>query len=271
MKEQEAEGKKQQEERSNLTSTGEVTSSWLEGLPGELRAVESLSKFKDIGALARSYLEAEKALSSKVTVPREDSSDEEWQKFYQKLGLPEDKRYASARLPEDEQQLQLYEEMLYNAGVSKRQGQRLLEAFGKLSQEMQQKQIAELEKERQGNLEWLQKRYGDEFEGSISLLQAALSKFGSKELAQMVEDSGYSPALVDLLVKVGQTLKSDALISGDVAGKTSGKNALAEIKRLEDDSEFMVKLRSKNHPAHAEAVRQLEELYKQAYDASPHN
>ncbi len=270
MKEQEA-GGKQQEEQAGLAETKEATGLWLEGLPGELRQVQSLSKFKDVAALARSYLEAEKALSSKVTLPREESSDEEWQKFYHRLGLPEDKRYTISRLPEDEQQLQLYEEMLYNAGVSKRQGQRLLESMGKLSQEMRQKQQAELEKERQSNLEWLQKRYGDEFEGSISLLQAALSKFGSKELAQLVEDSGYSPALVDLLVKVGQTLKSDALISGELAGKTGSKNALAEIKRLEDDGEFMVKLRSKNHPAHAEAVRQLEELYKQAYDASPRN
>ena len=244
-----------------------ATSTWLGSLPPEVRSAPSLAKFKDIPSLAQSYLEAEKALSSRVALPKEDSSDEEWSKFYSKLGVPEDKKYTDNRSKEDEEYLKAYEEMFYKQGLSKRQGQKLLDSMYSFSQDLQKRQQEEMEKTRSSNTEWLKSNYGDEFDSKMTVMQAALMKFGTKELANMVEETNYAPALVDLLVKVGQTLKSDSLVTGSEKSSTSSPdNALKEIKRLESDSEFMVKLGNKNHTAHDEAVKRMEELYKIAYD-----
>ncbi|MGX6959680.1 MAG: hypothetical protein ACIPMY_00080 [Rickettsia endosymbiont of Pentastiridius leporinus] len=61
--------------------------SWLSSLSDELKNSKSLKKFKDISSLASSYLEAEKNLNSRVAVPKNDVSNEEWHKFYSRLGL----------------------------------------------------------------------------------------------------------------------------------------------------------------------------------------
>jgi len=252
------------QEQPNLS--GE-TGSWLASLPEEVRSAPSLSKFKDIGALAQSYLEAEKALSGRVALPKEDSSDEEWGKFYARLGLPEDGKYLEQREPDDEEYIKAYEEMFLQQGLSKRQGRRLLDSMYKFSSDLQKRRQEEIEKERSSNTEWLKSSYGNEFDAKMTVMQAALHKFGTKELASLVEETSYAPALVDLLVKVGETLKSDSLVTGSVAdAKNDPKSALAEIKRLEGTDEFMVKLRDKNHTGHAEAVKRMEELYKIAYD-----
>ncbi|WP_425363246.1 hypothetical protein [Candidatus Tisiphia endosymbiont of Hybos culiciformis] len=92
---------------------------WLANMPEEIRKAESLGKFKDVSSLAQSYLEAEKSLNQRVAVPKDDSSDEEWHKFYSRLGLPEDKRYTDKRSKEDEEYLTRYEDMFYQSGLLK--------------------------------------------------------------------------------------------------------------------------------------------------------
>ena len=263
MKEQEISN---MQEQPNLSDSREA-GSWLDNLPPEVRTAPSLAKFKDASALAQSYLEAEKALSSRVALPKEDSSDEEWSKFYAKLGLPENGQYLEHRVPEDEEYLKAYEDMFYSQGLSKRQGQKLLDSMYKFSQDLQKRQQEELERVRSSNTEWLKSNYGNDFDTKMTVMQAALSKFGNKELANLVEETSYAPALVDLLVKVGETLKSDSLVTGGTpAAKNDPKSALNEIKRLESDPEFMVKLGNKNHPGHESSVQKMEELYKIAYD-----
>jgi len=244
-----------------------ASESWLTSLPEEIRKTESLAKFKDVSSLAQSYLEAEKTLGSRIAVPKADAADEEWHKFYTRLGLPEDKKYTAKRSKEDEEYLTRYEEMFYQSGLSKRQGEKLLDSLYSFSQDLQKQQQASVEQTRNSNINWLKGNYGDGFDGKMSVMQAALSKFGTKELASLIEESSYSPALVDLLVRVGETLKSDSLVTGNQPQSISDTDqAKREIKRLESDPEFMVKLSSKNHVGHQEAVKNMEELYKIVYD-----
>ncbi|WP_425363408.1 hypothetical protein [Candidatus Tisiphia endosymbiont of Hybos culiciformis] len=246
------------------TSSG---NDWLTNMPEEIRKAESLGKFKDVSSLAQSYLEAEKSLNQRVAVPKDDSSDEEWHKFYSRLGLPEDKRYTDKRSKEDEEYLTRYEDMFYQSGLSKRQGEKLLNSLYGFSQDLQKQQQNDIEQTRHSHIGWLKDTYGEGFDSKMAVMQAALSKFGTKELAGLIEDSHYSPALVDLLVKVGETLKSDSLVTGkEIPAINSRDGALAEIEKLESDPEFVVKLKSKDHTGHEQAVKRREQLYKTAYD-----
>jgi hypothetical protein len=158
--------------------------------------------------------------------------------------------------------------MFHDLGLSKRQGSKVLESIYGFSADVQKKQKAEMEKVSTANMEWLRSNYGDEFDSKMTVMQAALAKFGSRELAGLIEETSYNPALIDLLVRVGDTLKSDSLVTGLGAplSTNSPGAALKEIKRLESDQEFMVKLGNKSHAGHSEAVGRMEELYKIAYD-----
>ncbi|WP_250311000.1 hypothetical protein [Rickettsia endosymbiont of Oedothorax gibbosus] len=249
------------------TGSSNSNDSWLASLPEEIRKAESLSKFKDVSSLAQSYLEAEKSLNQRVVVPKSEASEEEWRKFYCRLGLPEDKKYTDKRSKEDEEYLARYEEMFYQSGLSKKQGEKLLENLYAFSQDLQKQQQKAIEQASHSNIDWLKNNYGKEFDSKMTVMQAALSKFGTKELAGLIEESSYSPALVDLLVRVGETLKSDSLVTGNEPPTISSQDkALQEINRLESDGEFMVKLNSKEHTGHHQAVKRMEELYKIAYD-----
>jgi hypothetical protein len=135
------------------------------------------------------------------------------------------------------------------------------------SNNLQGKQKEEMEKINSSNLSWLKNNYGDEFDSKMNLMQAALKQYGSKELASIIEESNYSPAIVDMLVRAGASLPSDRLVTGQSKEDLkTPESALNKIKELESTPEFMVKFRDKNHPSHSEAVRKMEGLYKLAYD-----
>jgi hypothetical protein len=257
----------QENENFQAVAEGSSSGSWLETLPEEIRREQSLNKFKDVSALAMSYLEAEKSLNKRVALPGSESSNEEWQKFYQKTGLPEDKRYLEQRVAEDEEYVQAYEQMFHESGLSRRQGEKLLKSMYDYSRDLQKQQREELEKLRGSNIDWLKDNYSEEFDSKMTLMQAALQKFGSKELASLVEESHYAPPLIDFLVKIGGTLQSDSLITGGSSKPdiNDADSALKEIKRLESDADFMVELNGKNHPAHEKAVKKMEMLYQLAY------
>ncbi|WP_341761157.1 hypothetical protein [Candidatus Tisiphia endosymbiont of Thecophora atra] len=252
---------------NNYETSPTSSNDWLANMPEDIRKAESLSKFKDVSSLAQSYLEAEKSLNQRVAVPKDDSSDEEWHKFYSRMGLPEDKKYTDKRSKEDEEYIARYEEMFYQSGLSKKQGEKLLNSLYGFSQDLQKQQQEGIEQARNANIDLLKNNYGNEFDRKMTVMQAALSKFGTKELAGLIEESSYSPALIDLLVRVGETLKSDSLVTGNESPTiTSRDKALQEINRLESDTEFMVKLNGKDHTGHNQAVKRMEELYKIAYD-----
>ena len=96
----------------STASTSDI--SFLDSLPEDLRSESSLQSFKDTGALAKSYINAQKLIGSSVRIPADDASpeakqeflnkikgidgvvvkptgDEEKGDFFNKLGRPEDK------------------------------------------------------------------------------------------------------------------------------------------------------------------------------------
>jgi hypothetical protein len=224
-----------------------------------------LAKFKDVSGLARSYLEAEKTLSKRLSIPDDKASGDEWGQFYNKLGRPEDKKYLDNREVEDQDLLDKYETVLYESGISKRQGEELLKRFETLNSELAANSNSNLQAKKDQHLASLQKTYGETFDQKIPLMQAAMQKIGSSELADLVEQTQYHPGLMQLLVSYGETLKSDSLISGTTTAQiTTSESALAEIKRLTCDKNFMLQYTT-DGIGHDAAVNKMTELHRTAY------
>lgn len=245
--------------------------SWLDSLPDNLKGDEVLAKFKGVSELAQSYLETQKHLNL-GGIPQDNAPAEEWEQYYNKAGRPQDKKYLEQRNAEDEEHLKAYEEMFYQRGLSKKQGEQILQDMYKYSDELQNRlqdtQKKEFEQIRNSNIEQLKNNYGSNYDSKLNIMQAALSKFGSKELADLIEENNYHPALIDLLVKFGETLQPDSLVTGSAnIASNDPRAALKEIKRLESDKDFTVKLGDGSHPEHETAVNRMRELYKIAYDS----
>jgi len=76
---------------------------WRASLPPELQANESLTRFKDVGGLVKSYIDMEKFVSSTGRVPKDDSDTESWNSYYKHWGRPEKPEYKLPDLPKEYQ------------------------------------------------------------------------------------------------------------------------------------------------------------------------
>ena len=62
---------------------------FLESLPEELRNEPSLRTFTDPGALAKSYVNAQRMIGAdKIAIPSKSATPDEWKELYTKLGAP---------------------------------------------------------------------------------------------------------------------------------------------------------------------------------------
>ena len=80
----------QQTVSSTTTEQPTVSKSWKETISEEFRNDPNISKFTEIDALAKSYINATRMIGQdKVAVPNENSTDDQWNEVYGKLGRPE--------------------------------------------------------------------------------------------------------------------------------------------------------------------------------------
>lgn len=242
---------------------------WREGLPDDLKNAPSLAKFKDQASLVKSYLESERAFSSRIPIPKDDATDADWDAFYNKIGRPEDKRYRPENLSisEDEEPVfSRYEEILHSSGLTRKQGQKVLGHMIELSAQMDAEAKTREETARSQNLTVLEKTFGDQMDLRVKQVQAALGQFGSQDLAVLVEQTNYHPALVQFLSSVGEKLASARLVTGDSPALTTEKQAaLDKIKKLEMDEAFQVDYRGNDFEKRQKAISQMDELHKVVY------
>ena len=132
---------------------GEADTSWQSRyLSDDLRGNDTLGKFEDVGALGKSYLELQKMVGSRIKVPTEESSDEEINDFYTKVGRPDAPEKYSVDLPEDsgyDQELigQFYD-VAYKNGLSNKQAQAAIEFYNHINTDMSINQDAMMQQSR---------------------------------------------------------------------------------------------------------------------------
>ncbi len=247
-------------------------SNWRDTLPDELKNAPSLAKFKDEASCIKAYLEIEKIFPNRIAIPKDDATEAEWDTFYKKIGRPEDKRYRPDNLPigEDEEPvLARYEEILHKSGLTRKQGEKVLNHMIELSAQMDSEAKTREETTRSENLTILEKTFGDQMDLKMKQIQAALGQFGNPELAALVEQTSYHPALVQFLSSVGEKFASDRLVTGDSPTlPTSRQTALDEIKRLEMDEAFQLDYRGNDFEKRQEAIKKMDGLHKIAQQTS---
>jgi hypothetical protein len=75
---------------SPTTETQPVAKTWKEAISEEFRNDPNIEKFTEIDALAKSYINATQMIGKdKVAVPNKNSTDDQWNEVYDKLGRPE--------------------------------------------------------------------------------------------------------------------------------------------------------------------------------------
>ena len=109
--------------------------SWKNTISEQFRNDPSIEKFTEIDALAKSYINATKMIGQdKLVIPNNNSTDDQWNEVYSKLGRPEsaDKYELDSKsetVPMEESAIKSFAEQSHKLGLNNKQAQGILEFY----------------------------------------------------------------------------------------------------------------------------------------------
>jgi hypothetical protein len=244
-----------------------------EWVPAELRENKSITKFKEPGELAKSYVNLEKMLGSRTEVPADDAPKEQWDAWFKKIGVPETADgYDPPAVPEgmtlDQGILKATREKFRELGVPKAQAKKLMDWY--ITQEIERTNsiLRERAVQHEQGMESLNKKWGAAAPRQIALCQRVVAELGGESVKKILDETGVGnePAIVEFLARVGGMMEEDKLITQVNVG-TSKEQAEAEIAKIRAEAGKDKKhpLRNKAHPEHAAVAKRFQDLYQIAY------
>lgn len=253
-----------------------ASKSWLDEMPKEFKDSDTLKRYKSVKDLAAAYLSAQKFISAdKIPVPSKHATPEEWQKVFNKLGVPEKIEEYSLSIDEklglDKEFSEEYKKQAHALGVLPHQAQKLIEWAGGHSKASVEAQMKRFEQEQTAGLENLKKEWGQAYESKLGQAVAVVQKFGDDNLRNYLEKTklGNDVNLIKMLAAVGEKLNTEGVIVNP--GTSSNRintpeQAMSEINKIMGDRNHPYY--DKTHPSHKAAVEEMATLFKQAHPSA---
>ena len=227
-------------------SGGEVEFDWRSQIPEEIRDHKSLAHFTDVGAMAKSLVNAQSMIGAdKVAIPGKHATDEDWGEVWRKLGRPDtpDGYELVNEMPEGIEQnddmLNWFRATAHEIGMTPTQAQKMLgtQMGADEGQIEQLRETTEIE---------LKKEYGAAFADRVSNGNAVLQEFGAEGLTELqLADGrllGDHPEIIKMMVNVGEFINSK--IGEDVLAGTKSSGGLAP----DDARAKLEEIRAPNSP-----------------------
>ena len=255
---------------------------WRSGLPEDIRNDPSLADIKDVGSMAKSYINGQKLIGkNRIALPGEGATDEEISSFHSQLGRPEkadgyqfgDRPTLPEGMEYDEGFETQFKDLSYKAGLTPTQAKAIYDGYHEYIGKK-----AELSGESDGQkaAEWvtgLKKEFGKAYDERIDLAKRAVDSYGDDGLKQWLQSTGNgnNPMFVKLFAKIGEGLAEGATDAAQARSFVmTPQQAQQEIARYNRDQTFMTAYTSGDHVGHREAVAKMDGLYKLAYpDETP--
>lgn len=241
--------------------------SWLTALPEELRADASLTPFKDVTDLAKSYISTKAMVGKKgVIPPGEKATDEEWTAFYKSLGQPDLDKFQ-INTPQGQEinteLLNSFKQVFHKSGIMPRQAQAVVDAYLQHEKARYEAITKEHADELKQELEGLQKEWGQGYPKQISLAKMAVKDLGGPEFIDYLEETGLGsdPTVIRFMAKVGALMGEDKL-RGEAAGRM-GQGTPSEINANIQKVMSEERYTNHNHPGHKLAVQEVADFFKQ--------
>lgn len=250
---------------STTEQTSTVAKSWKETISEEFRNDPNIAKFTEIDALAKSYINATRMIGAdKVAVPNQNSTEDQWNEVYNKLGRPEsaDKYKLDVKsevVPFEETAIKQFAENAHKLGLNNKQAQGILE-FYKNSMESSAKQsqidaeTAQAQAQQQLRQEW-GRAYDENIKKAASIAKANLSE---QVLDMQLKDGsrlGDNPDIIKGFAKIANMLSEDSIVSTESENVNQGRDLETEISQIMNDKTGPYW--NKSHPDHAKMVQQV--------------
>ena len=256
----------------STVSSGDTPASWKSSISEEFRNDPNIEKFTEIDALAKSYINATRMIGQdKVAVPNKNSTEDQWNEVYSKLGRPETAdKYAfdveSETLPFDEGAVKSFAEQSHKLGLNNTQAQGILDFYkNNMESNMQRATVDTETAQAQAETE-LRAEWGKEFDSNVSKASAlAKANMNPEILDLQMQDGtriGDHPEIIKGFAKIASMLSEDKLVSTESESVNSMKDLQSEISAITNDTTGPYW--NNKHPDHAKMVQQVYTLREMA-------
>lgn len=232
------------------------TTDWRNDIPEEIRGHKSLETINDVGALAKSYVNAQSMIGAdKIAIPGKYATDDDWNEVYTRLGRPDSpegyelQNNLAEGIEADEGMLDWYRQTAHEIGLTPTQAQKLLDKYnGELGSRVDgdtgqaDQLIAQTETE-------LRREYGQAFEDRMSNANAIMFEFGAVDTVEGETMSAVSeieladgrllgdhPEMIKMMVNIGEFISSkigeDSLEGVKTSNAFSPADAQAKLEEL---------------------------------------
>ena len=214
---------------------------WRASLPEPLRAEKSLETFKDVGALAQSYVETKRLVGQRAGVPGPNAKPEEVAAYRAALGIPDSPAGYTISRPEialqswDAAAEQDFLATAHRAGMPPGHVQEILNWYGKY--EAGRLRAAQAQAEQ--TMTALRQEYGPNYDANLGRANRVVQEFGGEELVSYLAKTGLGrhPAMVKTFVKLAQAMVESGAMETSGDSGTSVEEAKAELAAIYADKQ----------------------------------
>ena len=253
------------QETKQEATTSTTPSTWKDSISEVYRNDPNIEKFTEIDALAKSYINATKMIGQdKVVIPTNNSTEDQWNEVYDKLGRPESaEKYSldakSKVVSLDDNAVKQFAETSHKLGLNNKQAQGLLEFYkqnmeGTAQQAKVDTETAQAQAEQELRSEW-----GREFDTKVKQA-GSLAKANMKpEILDMTLSNGTRlgdhPEIIKGFAKIAGMMSEDKIVSTESESVQSNQSIQDEIDTIINDKASPYW--NKGHPNHDKQVQQV--------------
>jgi len=245
-----------------------IPENWKDSLPEDLKADPSLSSIMDIQSLAKSYVHGQKMIGKdKIIIPDKFATDEDWNKVYQKLGLPEtvDKYELKASTENmDQEFVKGFKDIAVKNGILPRQADKLFEFYSSHVEKVISDNETENKRIFEESVNGLKKEWGQGYERKLQAASGLFNQIADEDSKKIFADSGLgnNPVVIKMFAKLAEQMGEDKFVNANNMGSmgftpAEAQQKINEIYGNKDHPYF-----NKSHPSHKDAINEVTKLFQ---------
>jgi len=245
------------------TETPETSTDWKVNLSDDVKADKSLENIKDINALAKSYIHAQKMVGSdKIPVPNKYATEDDWNAVYEKLGRPKTADGYKFDLPQDKQvdevSLKEFSSQAHKLGLLPSQAQGMVKFYNEITAKSLQDADSKALTARETSTKELKQEWGQAFDQKVSQAATLAKSVGATELldANLADGTklGDHPVMIKAFAELANKMGEDSIVQASGPTYLTPNQIEKQIGELtQTDSAYW----DKNHPNHQAAVQEV--------------
>ena len=239
-------------------------------IPEDLRDHPSLSPIKDVGNLAKSYINAQQLIGADKLAAPKNPSEEQLTQIYNYLGKPETPDAYEVAVDGNiitEEAANSYKDVAHKLNLTPQQASGILEYYKGLATSTQENAVQEIEYQREQVENNLKKEWGQAYEQKISSAGQVIKEYGNPEMLewQLADGTklGNHPEFIKAFANIADFRQS--VTSEDTISNTTSSSAMTPAEAQAEVNAIMANPKDpywdKNSISHRQQIERVQELY----------